>query len=65
MNRNQKIALAEKDLNVNRLAHLVNLHPSYVTSIFSGRCKSPGARKKISEKLDKPEKILWPEEMDK
>ena len=64
MNRNQRIALAEKDLNVQKLATRVGFHPCYVTSILSGRFKSPGARKKIASELDKPENLLWPEKMD-
>lgn len=61
MNKFQRMALAEKDLQVKDVGALLDRHSSYVSSVLSG--KSPGAvlRGKISKILEKPESYLWPE----
>ena len=64
MNRNQKIALAEKDLAVKDLGNYLNMHSNYISGVLAGRYKSPELRKKISEILGKPEDYLWPNESD-
>ena len=63
MNRNQRIALAEKDLQVKHLGQLLDKHPNYVSNVLSGRYPSPQLRKEIAKVLDKPEAYLWPERM--
>ena len=62
MNKNQRIALAEKDLQVKDLGNRLNKHSGYITNVLAGRCKSPKLRKKISDILGKPEDYLWPNE---
>ncbi len=62
MNKNQRIALAEKDLQVKDLGNRLNKHSGYITNVLAGRCKSPRLRKKICVILDKPESYLWPDE---
>ena len=61
MNKNQRIALAEKDIQVKELGFKLNLHPSYISSILGGHCKAPKTRKRIARILDKSEAYLWPE----
>ena len=63
MNHNQRVALAEKDLQVKDIGNKLDKHSAYITNVLSGRYKSPRLRKKISEILDKPEDYLWPEEV--
>jgi len=62
MNRHQKIALAEKDLQIKDIGNILNKHSNYISNIFSGRYRSPRLRKEISRILDKPESYLWPED---
>ena len=62
MNRNQRIALAERDLRVKDLGFLLNKHPNYIASVLSGRYRSPELRKKLSNLLGKSEAYLWPED---
>lgn len=61
MNRNQKIAMAEKGLSVKKLAFIIDLHPCYVSNLFSGSRKSKTALKKIAEVLGTTVDHLWPE----
>lgn len=61
MNKNQKVAMAEKNLAVKDVGFLLNLHPAYLSGVFSGRYRSLAARKRICEILNKPESYLWPE----
>lgn len=61
MNKNQKIAMAEKNLKVKDIGFLLDLHPVYISNVFAGRYKSPKTREKIAEILCKPEVYLWPE----
>ena len=63
MNKNQRIALAEKELNVKQLGQTLNKHPGYVGNVLSEIYPSPQLRKKISKVLGKPESYLWPEEL--
>ncbi len=63
MNRNQRIALAEKDLQVKDIGNRLDKHSAYITNVLSGRYRSPGLRKQICEILNKPENYLWPEEV--
>lgn len=63
MNKNQRIALAEKDISVKQLGQTLNKHPGYVGSVLSGTYPSPQLRKEISKVLEKPESNLWPEEL--
>lgn len=62
MNKNQRIALAEKELQIKDLSFKLNLHPNYVSNILAGRYRAEAARRKISEILEKPEEYLWPAE---
>lgn len=62
MNKNQRIALAEKEFSVKQLGQILNKHPGYVGNVLSGTYPSPQLRKKISKVLEKPESDLWPEE---
>lgn len=62
MNRNQRIALAEKDLYVKDIGNRLNLHSAYVTNVLSGRYKPVETRKKICQILEKSESYLWPED---
>jgi len=62
MNKNQKIALAEKELQIKDIGNILNKHSNYVGNVLSGRYKSSELRKKISNLLDKPESYLWPED---
>ena len=64
MNRNQRVALAKKDLTVKELRHQLDRHPNHVTGVLAGRYKSFELRKKISEILGKSEDYLWPNESD-
>ena len=61
MNRNQRIALAEKDLTVKELGYQLDRHSNHVSAVLSGRYKCPELRKKISEILGKSEDHLWPD----
>lgn len=61
MNKNQKIALAENNLLVRDLGSLLRKHPSYLSSVLSGKYKSPKTRKEIAHLLQKDESYLWPE----
>lgn len=60
MNKNQKIALAEKDLQVKDVGNILNKHSNYISNIFSGRYQSPALRIEICKILEKPEEYLWP-----
>ena len=62
MNRNQRIALAERDLQIKDLGNQLNKHSNYISNVLSGRYKSPELRKKIAEILKKPVTYLWPDE---
>ena len=62
MNRNQKIAFAEKELKVKDIGFKLNLHPGYIGSVLSGKHKTPKVRKEICEILEKEESYLWPNE---
>lgn len=62
MNKNQRIALAEKDLQVKDVGNFLGCHSGHMTNILSGRYKSPKIRKKICEILGKSESYLWPDE---
>lgn len=62
MNKNQRIALAQADLQVKDLGNMLDKNSVSITNCLSGRLKSPGLRKKICEILEKPENYLWPEE---
>jgi hypothetical protein len=62
MNRNQRIALAEKDLQVKDLAQLLDKHANYVSNVLSGRHKPAALRKEICNILAKPETHLWPDD---
>jgi len=62
MNRNQRVALAEMDLQVKDIGNILGKNSVSITNCFSGRLKSPGLRRAISEILQKPENHLWPEE---
>ncbi len=61
MNKNQRIALAEKNLQVKDLGFLLNLHPTYLSGILAGRHKASMTRKKVADILGKSESYLWPE----
>jgi len=62
MNRNQRIALAEKDLQVKDIGNKLNKHSAYITNVLSGRFKPKKLREQICEILEKPESYLWPNE---
>lgn len=62
MNQNQRIAMAEKDLQVKHLGQILDRHPNHISNVFNGRHRSPELRKKIAIVLDKPVSYLWPEE---
>jgi hypothetical protein len=62
MNQNQRIALAEKNLQVKDLGFKLNLHPNHVSNTLAGRCKCSSTRKKICEILEREENFLWPQE---
>lgn len=62
MNRNQRIALAEKDLQVKDLGHLLDRHSGYISNVLSGHFKPIALRRKICELLEKEESYLWPED---
>jgi len=62
MNKNQKIALAEKDLTVKTLGFKLDLHPTYISFLLTGTLKPPKTRKRICEILEKPESYLWPKD---
>lgn len=62
MNKNQRIALAEKELSVKQLGRILDKHPGYIGNVLSGIYPSPQLRKKISKVLEKPKSYLWPEE---
>jgi hypothetical protein len=61
MNKNQKIALAENNLLVRDLGSILRKHPSYLSSVLSGKFRSPKARKEIAQVLQRDESYLWPE----
>jgi len=61
MNKNQRIALAEKELQIKDIGNRLNKHSNYISSVFSGRYKSPKLREKISKILGKSVSHLWPE----
>ncbi|MBW2606383.1 MAG: hypothetical protein JRD05_01975 [Deltaproteobacteria bacterium] len=63
MNKNQRIALAEKDLQVKHLGQLLDRHPNHVSNVLSGKHLSPQLRKEIAKVLEKPESYLWPEQV--
>jgi plasmid maintenance system antidote protein VapI len=60
VNKNQKIALAERDLQVKDLARILDKHANYISNVLSGRHKPPALRKKICSILGKSETHLWP-----
>jgi hypothetical protein len=62
MNRNQKIAMAKKDLSIKRLGQIIDRHPAYISSVFSGAVRSKALRKMICYVLQEPESYLWPSE---
>ena len=62
MNKNQKIALAEKELQIKDIGNLLNKHSNYISNILAGRYKSPKVRRQICEILGKPEEYIWPDE---
>lgn len=64
MNKNQRIALAQADLQIKDIGNMLNKNSVSITNCFSGRLKSPGLRKSICEILQKPESYLWPEKPD-
>ncbi len=61
MNKNQRIALAEKDLKVKDLGFKLNLHSGYLSNVLAGRYKVPKTRERIAKILGKSEVYLWPE----
>jgi len=61
MNKNQRIALALKDLQVKDIGNRLNLNSGYVSIVLSGRAKPRELRKKIAQILEKPVEWLWPE----
>jgi hypothetical protein len=63
MNRNQRIALAERDLQVKDIGNMLNKHSGYITNVLSGRYTPTKLRKEICDILKKPESYLWPEEV--
>lgn len=62
MNRNQRIALAEKDIQVKDLGNRLNKHSNYISNVLSGRYKPHKLRKEICNILNKPESYLWPDD---
>ena len=62
MNKNQRIALAEKNLKIKDLGFKLNLHPTYVSAVLKGLYMSKKTRKNICNMLEKPESFLWPNE---
>ena len=61
MNKYQRMALAEQDLEVKDPAHLLDRHASHISGVLSGRYSAPDLRKKISKILRKSEDYLWPD----
>jgi hypothetical protein len=61
MNKNQRIALAEKELQIKDIGNRLNKHSNYISNVFGGRYESPKLREKISKILGKPVSYLWPE----
>ncbi len=62
MNKNQRVALAENDLQVKDIGNRLNKHSGYITNVLSGRYKSFGLRRQICEILGKEESYLWPDQ---
>ncbi len=62
MNRNQRIALAEKDLMVKDIGNYLNMNSAYITNVLSGRYKPKELRIKIAKILNKPVDFLWPKD---
>jgi len=60
MNRNQRIALAERGLTVKGLGVELDLHPGYVSNVLAGRYEVPRTREKIAKALAKTTAYLWP-----
>jgi lambda repressor-like predicted transcriptional regulator len=61
MNKNQRIAMAEKDLKIKDLGFKLNLHPGYLSNVLAGRYKVPKTRSRIAKILGKDETYLWPD----
>ena len=61
MNKNQRVALAVKDLTVRRLGEILDRHPVYISNVLGGRYPSPDLREKIADILGEPVSHLWPE----
>ncbi|BBO75201.1 hypothetical protein DSCW_26180 [Desulfosarcina widdelii] len=61
MNKNQRIAMAEKDLTVRKLSKILDRTEPHVSNVLGGRFKSPKLRERISLVLDKDVCHLWPE----
>lgn len=62
MNRNQRIALAKKDLNVTELGKILDRSLHHVSNVLAGRYKCYELRKRISIVLGKPVSHLWPDD---
>jgi len=65
MNRNQRVALAEKDLMVKDIGNRLNMNSAYISNVLGGRFKPKELRIKIAEILDKPVDFLWPKVKNK
>jgi hypothetical protein len=61
MKKNQRVALAEKNLKVKDLGVILDLHPGYISSVLAGHYKSQATRQNIAKVLGKPKSFLWPE----
>ncbi|MDX9788800.1 MAG: hypothetical protein RBT11_18630 [Desulfobacterales bacterium] len=62
MNKFQRIALAERDLNIRKLSKILGRTEPHVSNVLAGRYKSYVLRERIALALGKTESHLWPKQ---